>query len=139
MSTNISPFSPLEATTTSLWAASLHHHFQYCLLSAVIEFIFLSSPILSSHLRLVRTLLLFIGRCNHHTSSLLQCILFCLRKVDIWHTLAFSCMTCFLTWSFLVAVLIHRTILISSTFNLLSFFFLTAQHSPICISILCII
>ena len=35
--------------------------------------------------------------------------LFCLRNVDISHTLASSRMTWFLTWSFLVLPLIHRT------------------------------
>ena len=54
---------------------------------------------------------------------------FCLRNVDIWHTLASSCMLWFLTWSFLVLPLIHRSILISATCNLFSSFFLTAQHS----------
>ena len=54
---------------------------------------------------------------------------FCLRNVDIWHTLASTCILWFLTWSFLVLPLIHRSILISATCNLFSSFFLTAQHS----------
>ena len=54
---------------------------------------------------------------------------FCLRNVDIWHSLVFSCMTWFLTWSFLVLPRIHRSILFSATCNLFSYFFLTAQHS----------
>ena len=55
--------------------------------------------------------------------------LFCLRNVDMWRTLACSCMTWFLTLSFLVLPIIHRSILISATCNLFSYFFLTAQHS----------
>ena len=59
--------------------------------------------------------------------------LFRLRNVGILHTLASSCMTWFLTWSFLVLPLIHRSILISATCNLFSSFFLTAQHSAPCV------
>ena len=81
-----------------------------------------------------------LPRYNHviiffsRSSSLLlicpyQFYLFCLGNVDIWHTLASSCMSWFLTWSFLVLPLIHRSILISATCNLFSSFFLTAQHS----------
>ena len=43
----------------------------------------------------------------------------------LWHPLEFW----FLTWSFLVLPLIHRSILISATCNLFSPFFLTAQNS----------
>ena len=58
-----------------------------------------------------------------------QCNHFCLRNVDIWHTLASSCIIWFLTWSFLVLPLIHRSILISATCDLFWYFFLTALHS----------
>ena len=50
-------------------------------------------------------------------------------NVDIWRAMAYSCMTWFLTWFFLVLPLIHRSILISATRNVFSSFFLTAQHS----------
>ena len=49
-------FSPLETISTSLWA-SLHHRFQYCLfsvMSAVSSYLFISSQVLSIHLRLGR-------------------------------------------------------------------------------------
>ena len=95
---------------------------------------------LSIHLRLGRPLLLFPGTTmsiifiDRLSSSLrlicpYKCNRFCLRNVHIWHTLASSCMIWFLTWSFLVLPLIHRSTLISATCNLFSYFFLTAQHS----------
>ena len=103
---------------------------------------FISSRVLSSHLRLGRPLLLFPGTTmpiifrERLSSSLLLMYpyrfnLFRLRNVDILHTLASSCMTWFLTWSFLVLPLIHRSILISATCNLFSSFFLTAQDSAL--------
>ena len=106
----------------------------------VSSYVFISSRLLSIHLRLGRPVLLFPGTTmsliflERLTSSLLMMYpylfnIVCLRNVDIWHTLASSCMTWFLTWSFLVLPLIHRSILISATCNLLSSFFLTAQHS----------
>ena len=55
--------------------------------------------------------------------------IFCLRNVDIWPTLASSCMTWFLTWSFLRSPLIHRSIHNSDACTLFSSFFLIAQHS----------
>ena len=58
-----------------------------------------------------------------------QCNRFSLRNVNIWHTLASSCILWFLTWSFLVLPLIHRSILISASCNLFSSFFLIAQQS----------
>ena len=58
-----------------------------------------------------------------------QCNHFCLRNVKNWHPLASSCIVLFLTWSFLVLPLIHRSSLISATCNLFSSFFLTARHS----------
>ena len=68
--------------------------------------------------------------CSSSSCVHTNCNLFCLRNVDIWHTLASFRMTWFLTWSFLVLPLIHRSILISSTCNtMLSSYFLTAQHS----------
>ena len=64
------------------------------------------------------------------SSLLLMCLykfnLFCLGNVDIWHTLASSCITWFLTWSFLVLLLSRLAI---ATCNILSSFFLTAQQS----------
>ena len=109
-------------------------------MSAVSSYLLLSSRLLSIHLRLGRPLLLFPGTamsiiCLDKLSSSLLLICpykfnrFCVRNVDIWHTLASSCMIWFLTWSFLVLPLIHRSILISATCNLFSSFFLTAQHS----------
>ena len=109
-------------------------------MSAVSSYLFISSRLLSIHLRLGRPLLLFPGTTmsiiflERLSSSLLlmcQCQfnLFCFRSVDIWHTFASSCMTWFLTWYFLVLPLIHRSILISATCYLFSSFFLTAQHS----------
>ena len=116
--------------------------FQSCQLSVRICSL-LSSRLLSIHLRLGRPLLLFPGMTMSiifldklSSSLLLICPYifnrFCLRNVDIWHTLASSCMLWFLTWSFLVLPLIHRSILISATCNLVSTFFLTAQHCSIC-------
>ena len=115
--------------------------FQSCQLSVRI---FISSWVLLIHLRIGRPLLLFPGTTmsiislERLSSSLpLMCPcqfnLFCLSNVDILHTLASSCMTWFLTWSFLVLPLIHRSILISATCNLFSSFFLTAQHSAPCV------
>ena len=100
----------------------------------------LSSRLLSIHLRLGRPLLHYPGTTMSiifldklSSSLLLICPYkfnrFCLRNVDIWDTLASSCMIWFLTWSFLVLPLIHRSILIFATCNLFSSFFLTAQHS----------
>ena len=116
--------------------------FQYCLfsvMSSVSSYIFISSRVLSIHLRLGRPLLfpgttmsiIFLDRLS--SSFLLICPYqfnrFCLENVDIWHTLASYCIIWFLTWSFLVLLFIHRSILISATCNLFSSFFLTAQHS----------
>ena len=108
-------------------------------MSAVSSYLLISSRF-SIHLRLGHPLLLFPGTTMSiifldklSSSLLLICPYkfnrFCLRNVDIWHTLASSCMIWFLTWSFLVLPIIHRSILISATCNLLSSFFLTAQHS----------
>ena len=105
-------------------------------MSAVSSYLFISSRLLSIHLRLGRLRLLFPGTTkfivflDKLSSSLLlicpnKCNRFCLRNVDIWHTLASSCMLWFLTWSSLVLPLIHRSILISATCNLFSSFFLT--------------
>ena len=113
-------------------------------MSAVSSYLVVSSRLLSVHLSLGRPLLLFPGTTtsiiflDKLSSSLLltcpyQCNRFCLRNVDIWHTFASSCIVLFLTWSFLVLPLIHRSILIFATCNLFSSFFLTAQHSaPLC-------
>ena len=106
-------------------------------MSAVSSYLLISSRLLLSiHLRLGRPLLLFPGTTkfivflDKLSSSLLlicpnKCNRFCLRNVDIWHTLASSCMLWFLTWYFLVLPLLHRSILISATCNLFSSFFLT--------------
>ena len=102
--------------------------------------IVISSRLLSIHLSLGRLLLLFPGTTmsivflDRLSSSLLlicpyKCNRFCLRNVDIWHNLASSFMIRFLTWSFLVLPLIHRSIIISATCNLFSSFSLTAQRS----------
>ena len=109
-------------------------------MSAVSSYLVMSSRLLSVHLSLGLPLLLFpvtsmsITFLDRLSASLLltcpyQFNRFCLRNVDIWHTLASSCILWFLTWSFLVLPLIHRSILISATCNLFSSFFLTAQHS----------
>ena len=109
-------------------------------MSAVSSYLLISSRLLSIHLRLGRPLLLFTGTTMSiifldklSFYLLLICPYrfnrFCLRNVDIWHTLTSSCMLWFLTLSFLVLPLIHRSILISATCNLFSSFFLTAQHS----------
>ena len=109
-------------------------------MSAVSSYLVISSRLLSVHLSLGLPLLLFpvtsmsITFLDRLSASLLltcpyQCNRFCLRNVEIWHTLASSCILWFLTWSFLVLPLIHRSILISATCNLFSSFFLTAQHS----------
>ena len=109
-------------------------------MSAVSSYLVISSRLLSVHLSLGRPLLLFPGTTtsiiflDKLSSSLLltcpyQCNRFCLRNVDIWHTLASSYIVLFLTWSFLVLPLIHRSILISATCNLFSSFFLTAYMS----------
>ena len=109
-------------------------------MSAVSSYLVISSWLLSIHLSLGRPLLLFPGTTTsiivleRLSSSLLltfpyQCNRFCLRNVDVWHTLASSCIIWFLTWSFLILPLILRRILISATCNRFSSFFLTAQHS----------
>ena len=73
----------------------------------------------------------FLGRLS--SSLLLICPyqfnIFCPRNVDIWHTVVCSCMTWFLTWSFLRSPLIHRSIHNSDACTLFSSFFLIAQHS----------
>ena len=121
--------------------------FQYCLfsvMSAVSSYLLISSRLLSIHLRLGRSLLLFPGTTmstlflDKLSSSLLlicpyKCNRFCLRNVDIWNILASSCIIFFLTWSFLVLPLIHRSILVSATCYLFSSFSLTAQHSAPCV------
>ena len=95
-------------------------------MSAVSSYLLISSRLLSIHIRLGRPLLLFPGTTMSiifldklSSSLLLICPYrfnrFCLRNVDIWHTLASSCMIWFLTWSFLVLPLIHRSILIFAT------------------------
>ena len=87
-------------------------------MSAVSSYLVISSRLLSVHLSLGRSLLLFPGTTmsiiflDRLSSSLLltwpyQCSRFCLRNVDIWHTLASSCIIVFLTWSFLVLPLIN--------------------------------
>ena len=54
-------FSPLETIPTSLWA-SLHHHFPVLpVFNHVSSYLFVSSRLLSIHLRLGRPLLLFSG------------------------------------------------------------------------------
>ena len=106
-------------------------------MSAVSSYLVISSRLLSVHLSLGRPLLLFpvttmsIIFLDRLSSSLLLTwpSRFRLRNVDIWHTLASSCIIVFLTWSFLVLPLIHLSILISATCNLFSSFFLTAHHS----------
>ena len=121
-----SPFSPLETISTSLWA-SLYHH-----LPVLSVFSHVSCQFVFAHIFSVvvdpstsRPPPSSLPRYDHvHKFNR-----FCLRNVDIWHTLASSCMLWFLTWSFLVLPLIHRSILISVTCNLFSSFFLTAQHS----------
>ena len=117
----------------SLPSSSITVCFQSCQLS--VRILLISSRLLSIHLRLGRPLLLFPGTTMSiifldtlSSSLLLICPYkfnrFCLRNVDIWHTLASSCMIWFLTCSFLVLPLIHRSILISATCNLFSSFFL---------------
>ena len=105
-----SPFTALETIPTSLWA-SLHHHFPVLSVFSHVscQFIFfISSRVLSIHIRLGRPLILFPGTTmsiifiERLSSSLLlmcpyQFNIFCLRNVDIWHTLAHSCMIWFLT------------------------------------------
>ena len=88
------------------------------LMSAVSTYFFISSQVLSIHLRLGRSLLLFFPRYNHvhhflerlSSSLLLMCPcqfnFVCLRNVDIWHNLASSCMT-----AALLLHLIHLTYL----------------------------
>ena len=109
-------------------------------MSAVSSYLVISSRLLSVHLSLDRPLRLFPGTTmpiiclDRLSSSLLltcpyQCNRCCLRNVDICHTFASSCITWFLTWSFLVLPLIHRSILISASCNLFSSFFLIAQQS----------
>ena len=131
---------------SSLWA-SLHHHFPvlsiFSHLSCQLVFLYIFSVVVDpSPSR--PPLLLFPGTTlsiiflDRLSSSLLlicpyQFNRFCLRNVDIWHTLASSGIIWFLTWSFLVLLLIHRSILISVTCNLFSSFILTAQHSAPCV------
>ena len=109
-------------------------------MSAVSSYLIIASRLLSIHLRLGRPLFLFPVRpcpsfCRDRLSSSLLLICpyqfkrFCLKNVDIWHTLASSCIIWCLTWSFLILPLIRRSILISATCNLFSSFFLTAHHS----------
>ena len=137
-----SPFSPLETISTSSWA-SLHHHFPVLSVFSHVSCQFVFSHIFSvvvcpsqsrSPLLLFPVTSMSITFLDRLSAYLLltcpyQCNRFCLRNVDIWHTLASSCILWFLTWSFLVLPLIHRSILISATCNLFSSFFLTAQHS----------
>ena len=110
--------SPLETISTSSWA-SLYHHlpvlsvFSHFSCHCVSSYLVISSQLLSVHLSLGRPLLLLAGTTmpiiflDTLSSSLplpcpYQCNRFCLRNVDIWHTLASSCIIWFLTWSFLV-------------------------------------
>ena len=121
-------FSPLETISTSLWA-SLYHHLPVLFVFSHVSCQFVFGHIFSvvvdpslprsppSSLLRYDNVLHFLARLS---SSLLltcpyQCNLFCLRNVDIWHTLASSCIIWFLTWSFLVLPLIHPSILISAT------------------------
>ena len=127
-------FSPLETISTSLWA-SLYHNLPvqsvFCNVSCQFVFV-MSSRLLSVHLSLGRPLLLFpvtsmsITFLDRLSASLLltcpyQCNRFCLRNVDIWHTLSSSCIIWFLTWSCLVLPLIHRSILLHAICSRLSF------------------
>ena len=125
----VSPLSPLETISNTLWA-SLYHHLPVLYVFSHVSCQFVFAHILSIHLRVGRPLLLFPGATMSiifldklSSSLLLICPYrfnrFCLRNVDIWHTLASSCMLWFLTWSFLVLPLIHRSILISVTCNLI--------------------
>ena len=139
-----SPFSPLETISTSLWA-SLYHHLPVLSVFSHVSCQFVFAHILSvvvnpspsrpppSSLPRYMTMSIIFLDLKLSSSLLLICPYkfnrFCLRNVDIWHTLASSCMIWFLTWSFLVLPLIHRSILISATCNLFSSFFLTAQDS----------
>ena len=136
-----SHFSPLETISTSLWVSLYHHLPVLSVFSHVsCQFVFSHyfsvvvrpsqsrSP--SSSLPQVRPCpSFFLISCRLLLTCPYQCNRFCLRNVDIWHTLASSCIVLLLTWSFLVFPLIHRSILISATCNLFSSFFLTAQHS----------
>ena len=102
-------FSPLETIFTSLWA-SLYHLFQDCLLSvmsAVSSYLVIFSVVVDPS-QSTSPLLLFPGTTvsiifhEMLSSSLLltcpyPCNRFCLRNVDIWHTLASSCVIWFLT------------------------------------------
>ena len=106
--------SPLETISTSGPVFTII--LQYCLfsvMSAVSSYLLISSRLLSIHLRLGRPLLLFPGTTMSiifldklSSSLLLICPYkfnrFCLRNVDIWHTLASSCVIWFQIWYFLV-------------------------------------
>ena len=123
--------SPLETISTYLWA-SLYHH-----LPVLSVFSHVSCQFVFAHIFSVvvdpspsRPPPSSLPRYDHFhnfldklsSSLLLICPYkfnrFCLRNVDIWHTLASSCVIWFLTWSFLVLPLIHRSILISATCNM---------------------
>ena len=56
--------------------------------------------------------------------------LFCLSNVDIWHTLASSCMTWFLSWSFLDVPIIHPSNLISAIMIFVLVFL--SDHPTLC-------
>ena len=120
-------FSPLETISTSLWA-SLYHHIPVLSVFSHVSCQFVSAQIFSvvvdpSPSRTPPSSLLLI--CPYRFNR------FCLRNVGIWHTLASSCMLWFLTWSFLVLPLIHRSIFISATCNLFSSFFLSSPAGMI--------
>ncbi len=128
---NFSPLTPLETIATSLWA-SLYHHLPVLSVFSHVSCQFVFAHIFSVVVDLSPSrppLLLFPGTSMSiivldklSSSLLLICTYkynrFCLRNVDIWHTLASSCMLWFLTRSFLVLPLIHRSILISATCNM---------------------
>ena len=121
----IDSFSPLETISTSLWA-SLYHHLPVLSVFSHVNCQFVFAHIFSVVVDPSPSrppLLLFPGTtmsiiCLDKLSFSLLVICpyrfnrFCLRNVDIWHTLASSYMLWFLTWSFLVLPLIHRSILI---------------------------
>ena len=105
--------SPLETISTSLWAGLYHHLPVLSVFSHVSSYLLISSRLLSIHLRLGHPLLLFPGTTMSiifvdklSSSLLLICPYkfnrFCLRNVDIWHTLASSCVIWFQIWYFLV-------------------------------------
>ena len=122
--------SPLETISTSLWASLYHHLPVLSVFSHVscqfVLILLISSRLLSIHLRLGRPLLLFPGTTmsiiflDKLSSSLLMICpytfnRFCLRNVDIWHTLASSCVIWFQIWYFLVLPLIS---IVASSFLL---------------------